>query len=105
MASKLPGDGHTAGLRTTLCISQVLEAIAEKEQRGLWGIPFPSGLCLLSCKGWGSGERFSHSGRGGMGLLCPPALHSVGAALGFLLGIAHVAVAPFCTAASFPASA
>ncbi|KAB0373212.1 hypothetical protein FD755_014871, partial [Muntiacus reevesi] len=46
---------------------------------------------------------FSHSGLGGMGLLRPPALHSVGVALGFLLGLAHVAVAPFYTAASLPA--
>lgn len=66
MVSKLPGDAHTAGLQTTLCISQIPEVIAEKEQRDLWGIPFPSGLCLLSCEGWGSGERFSHSGLGGM---------------------------------------
>ena len=100
-----PGDAHTAGLQTTLCMSQILEVIAEKEQRDLWGIPFPSGLCFLSFEGWGSGERFSHSGLGGMGLLRPPALHSVGAALGFLLGLAHVAVARFCKAASLPGSA
>ena len=58
MVSKLPGDAHTAGLQTTLCISQILEVISEKEQRDLWGIPFPSGLCFLSFEGWGSGERF-----------------------------------------------